>query len=101
MLPASVVFTEDDAIAAFGKVWGELIRRILRDSWYSLYVLFDEILKTKIPGKVSGSTSELQTVDDPNAIHDSRSGSESKRCQVVRQEICFRQYLFGVTHGNV
>ena len=47
------------------------------------------------------STSELQTADSSNSIHDSLSGSESKRCRAVRQEHCFRRYLFGETHGNV
>ena len=47
-------FTDDDAIAAFGRVWGELIGRIPGDSWKSSKAVIDEIRKAKIPALLSG-----------------------------------------------
>ena len=49
LLPAGVKFTDDDAIAAFGRVWGELIERIPGESWKSSQAVIEEIRKTKIP----------------------------------------------------
>ena len=46
-------FTDDDAIAAFGRVWGELIRRIPGDPWKSSKTVIEEIRKAKIPGLLS------------------------------------------------
>ena len=54
LLPAGVNFTDDDAIAAFGRVWGELIRRIPGDPWKSSKTVIDEIRKAKIPALLSG-----------------------------------------------
>ena len=54
LLPAGVSFTDDDAIAAFGRVWGELIRRIPGDPWKSSQTVIDEIRKAKIPALLSG-----------------------------------------------
>ena len=54
LLPAGVNFTGDDAIAAFNRVWGELIRRIPGDPWKSSAAVIEEIRGTKIPGLLSG-----------------------------------------------
>jgi predicted nucleotidyltransferase component of viral defense system len=54
LLPAGVSFTDADAIAAFGRVWGELIRRIPGDPWKSSQVIIDEIRKAKIPALLNG-----------------------------------------------
>lgn len=54
LLPAGVSFTDADAIAAFGRVWGELIKRIPGDPWKSSQAVIDEIRKTKIPALLSG-----------------------------------------------
>jgi hypothetical protein len=54
LLPAGVGFTDDDAIAAFGRVWGELIRRIPGDPWKSSKTVIEAIRKAKIPALLSG-----------------------------------------------
>lgn len=54
LLPAGVNFTDDDAMAAFGRVWGELIRRIPGDPWKSSKAVIEEIRKAKIPTLLSG-----------------------------------------------
>jgi len=54
LLPAGVSFTDDDAIAAFGRVWGELITRIPGDPWKSSKAIIEEIRKAKIPGLLDG-----------------------------------------------
>ncbi len=54
LLPLGVSFTNDDAMAAFGKVWGELIRRIPGDPWKSSKTVIEEIRKAKIPSLLSG-----------------------------------------------
>jgi predicted nucleotidyltransferase component of viral defense system len=54
LLPAGVSFTGDDAIAAFNRVWEELIRRIPGDPWKSSEAVIDEIRKTKIPALLKG-----------------------------------------------
>jgi predicted nucleotidyltransferase component of viral defense system len=54
LLPAGVNFTDDDAIAAFSRVWGELIKRIPGDPWKSSQAVIEEIRKTKIPALLSG-----------------------------------------------
>jgi predicted nucleotidyltransferase component of viral defense system len=54
LLPPGVTFTDADAIAAFGKVWDELITRIQGDPWKSSKAVIEEIRKTKIPHLLSG-----------------------------------------------
>jgi predicted nucleotidyltransferase component of viral defense system len=54
LLRAGVSFTHDDAIAAFNRVWGELIRRIPGDPWKSSAAVIEEIRRTTIPGLLSG-----------------------------------------------
>jgi predicted nucleotidyltransferase component of viral defense system len=54
LLPAGVSFTDDDAIVAFGRVWGELIKRIPGDPWKSSQAVIEEIRKAKIPALLSG-----------------------------------------------
>jgi predicted nucleotidyltransferase component of viral defense system len=54
LLPTGVNFTDEDAIAAFGRVWGELIRRIPGECWKSSQGVIDEIRKAKIPSLLSG-----------------------------------------------
>lgn len=54
LLPPGVTFTDADAIAAFGKVWGELIRRIPGESWKSSNAVIEAIRKKKIPTLLNG-----------------------------------------------
>jgi predicted nucleotidyltransferase component of viral defense system len=54
LLPPGVGFTDDDAIAAFGKVWTELITRLPGDPWKSSGTVIEAIRKTKIPTLLSG-----------------------------------------------
>ncbi len=54
LLPAGVNFTDTDAIAAFGRVWGELVSRIPGDRWKSSKTVIDAIRKAKIPDLLSG-----------------------------------------------
>lgn len=54
LLPSGVTFDEHDAIAAFGNVWGELIRRIPGEPWKSSQAVIEEIRKTKIPDLLNG-----------------------------------------------
>ena len=48
LLPAGISYSEADAIAAFGKVWGELIDRIPGEPWKSTKVVIDALRKTHI-----------------------------------------------------
>jgi hypothetical protein len=54
LLPAGVTFTDDEAIDAFGKVWGDLIRRIPGEPWNSTPAIIDKIRTTKIPKLLQG-----------------------------------------------
>lgn len=54
LLPAGVTFSDDDAIVAFGRVWGELIRRIPGESWKSSSTVIEAIRKSKIPKLLDG-----------------------------------------------
>ena len=49
LLPAGVRFTDADAITAFGRVWGELIKRIPGEPWKSSDAVIEAIRKEKIP----------------------------------------------------
>jgi hypothetical protein len=49
LLPAGVQFSDDDAIAAFGRVWQELIARIPGDSWKSSPKAIEAIRAAKYP----------------------------------------------------
>jgi predicted nucleotidyltransferase component of viral defense system len=54
LLSPGVGFTDEDAIAAFGKVWAELITRIPGDPWKSSGTVIEAIRKTKIPTLLKG-----------------------------------------------
>ncbi len=54
LLRAGVSFTDDDAIAAFNIVWGELIRRIPGDPWKSSRMVIEAIRSEKIPALLIG-----------------------------------------------
>ncbi len=54
LLPAEVSFTDDDAIVAFGRVWGGLIKRIPGESWKSSKTVIEAIRKAKIPALLDG-----------------------------------------------
>lgn len=54
LLPAGVTFDDDAAIAAFGRVWGELVARIPGDSWRSSKAVIEAIRKAKIPSLLEG-----------------------------------------------
>jgi Nucleotidyl transferase AbiEii toxin, Type IV TA system len=45
---------DDDAIVAFGELWGKLIRRIPGDPWKSSQAIIDEIRKKRIPALLNG-----------------------------------------------
>jgi predicted nucleotidyltransferase component of viral defense system len=54
LLRAGVTFPEEDAIAAFNRVWGELILRIPGDPWKSSQGVIEAIRKAKIPALLIG-----------------------------------------------
>src|SRR6185437_8758678 len=54
LLPAGVRFTEDAAIAAFGRIWGELIVRIPGDPWKSTRTVVEKLRESKIPTLLDG-----------------------------------------------
>jgi len=54
LLASGVSFTDDDAIAAFGRVWADLIRRIPGESWKSSQTVIEAIRKSKIPALLDG-----------------------------------------------
>ena len=54
LLSPGVRFNDDDAIAAFGRIWGELIGRIPGDPWKSSKVIVQKIRKSKIPALLVG-----------------------------------------------
>ncbi len=54
LLPTGVTFDADDAIAAFGRVWGTLIRRIPGEPWRSSKKVIDAIRAAKYPSLLSG-----------------------------------------------
>ncbi len=54
LLPAGVNFTDDAAIEAFGRVWGELIRRIPGEPWKASKAAIEAIRKEKIPSLLDG-----------------------------------------------
>jgi hypothetical protein len=49
LLPAGVRFGEDDAIAAFGKVWSQLIVRIKGDPWKMTDRAVQELRQKRYP----------------------------------------------------
>ncbi len=54
LLPAGVNYRDDDAIAAFGRIWSELVKRIPGESWKSSKTVIDVIRKAKIPLLLKG-----------------------------------------------
>lgn len=54
LLPAGVSFTDDDALAAFGRIWRELIVRIPGESWKSTKAAIDALRKAKYPALLAG-----------------------------------------------
>jgi predicted nucleotidyltransferase component of viral defense system len=54
LLPNGVSFSEEDAIAAFGRVWGELIQRISGEPWKASKTVIDAIRQSKIPNLLNG-----------------------------------------------
>lgn len=49
LLPAGVIFTEGDAIQAFGNVWSELIARIRGESWKRTEKVVEQLRREKYP----------------------------------------------------
>lgn len=49
LLPSGVRFTDDDAIAAFGRVWNELVTRIKGDAWKLTDKAVEELRQKKYP----------------------------------------------------
>jgi predicted nucleotidyltransferase component of viral defense system len=49
LLRTGVHFTDEDAVAAFNRVWGELIRRIPGDPWKSSKAVIEAIRSKQIP----------------------------------------------------
>jgi len=56
LLPTGVTFTEDDAIAAFGKVWTELVARIKGDPWKLTDKVVQQLRQKKYPNLLSRSS---------------------------------------------
>jgi predicted nucleotidyltransferase component of viral defense system len=54
LLPAGVRFNDDDAIAAFGRVWDGLIARIPGEPWKSSQAAIEAIRKAKYPALLGG-----------------------------------------------
>ena len=54
LLPPGVVFDDASAIAAFGRIWGELIVRIPGDPWKSSDGVIKAIRKSQIPALLAG-----------------------------------------------
>lgn len=54
LLPPGVVFDDASAIAAFGRIWGELIVRIPGDPWKSTDGVINAIRKSQIPALLAG-----------------------------------------------
>ena len=54
LLPAGVIFDDDAAIAAFGRVWTGLIARIPGESWKSSKTVIETVRKAKIPALLKG-----------------------------------------------
>jgi hypothetical protein len=54
LLPTGVSFDDNAAIAAFGRVWAELIARIPGESWKSSKTVIEAIRKAKIPSLLNG-----------------------------------------------
>ena len=49
LLPAGVKFTDDDAIAAFNKVWLELIANLKGDPWKLSESIIEKFQKDRLP----------------------------------------------------
>jgi predicted nucleotidyltransferase component of viral defense system len=49
LLPVGIVFAEEDALAAFAKVWSELIARIAGEPWKLSEQIIGELRKKKLP----------------------------------------------------
>jgi hypothetical protein len=54
LLPPGVGFTEEDAVAAFRLIWGELITRLNGDAWKSSKEIIAKIREIKIPRLLEG-----------------------------------------------
>ena len=54
LLPVGVRFDDDDAIAAFSRVWGALIRRMQGESWKSSNKVIETVRAAKYPSLLSG-----------------------------------------------
>jgi predicted nucleotidyltransferase component of viral defense system len=54
LLPTGVSFTEEAAIAAFGRIWRALIGRIAGDPWKSSQKVIEAIRKSAIPTLLEG-----------------------------------------------
>lgn len=49
MLPASVRWSDEDAIQAFARVWNELIVRIRGDTWKLFAAVIEELRAKRFP----------------------------------------------------
>jgi predicted nucleotidyltransferase component of viral defense system len=56
LLPAGVQFNDDDAIAAFGRVWQELIARLPGDPWKSAPEAIEAIRAARYPAFLRGDS---------------------------------------------
>lgn len=54
LLPVGVRFDDDAAIAAFGRIWGDLITRIPGESWKSSKSVIEAIREAKMPSLLDG-----------------------------------------------
>ncbi len=49
LLPAGITFTEDEAIAAFGRIWFKLITEMAGEPWKLSQEVIEELRKEKMP----------------------------------------------------
>ena len=54
MLPAGVRFDDETAVAAFGRIWRELIVRIPGEAWKLTDSVVDELRQGRYPGLLRG-----------------------------------------------
>jgi predicted nucleotidyltransferase component of viral defense system len=54
LLPAGIVYTDTDAIRAFGKVWSELVSHIAGDPWKQTEKVVEELRQKRYPDLLSG-----------------------------------------------
>lgn len=70
LLPAGVVFDNDAAVTAFGRVWKELIEQLPGEPGRSLKAAIEAIRKAKIPAHLDGVYEDIHTSPYHSRISD-------------------------------